>query len=334
VEPLGAFDDVSLQIRNDFINEVMQDASLNKVGLTKSQLHELADIILRQVIYEAEEELKRGILIPNKKRYLYKKCKEYIDAIKHQLARFMIHESIYAQIRGYRIFMIIGAGFSTEGGVPLAKHLGRMLECKNQKEFKNQFLNFLQTGDVRITDAHFMVAREFFSERKIIEIICLNWDNFIEDAFRKMCEEQRISKDIANNMIKNRKINREEQQAFDDDNDGFYHYIWKFCGDVEDLDYRWILPGEEERIFSSFIKYFEKFKENSSVIMLIVGYSERYQEKIGQSKICREIIKPLEDKYKWKTFRVGLDLELFHNYRDNYIVAPANWFIPLLFERI
>jgi hypothetical protein len=137
MEHLGsAFDDAALQIKDDFIEEVMQDRSLNKIRLTQSQLSELAHIILAKAKYEAEEDLKKGAVIPKKEKYLLDKCKDYLYAIKRQLVKFLIDEPIYYQIKGYRIFMIIGAGFSAEGGVPLAKHLDKMLTCKDRKEFK------------------------------------------------------------------------------------------------------------------------------------------------------------------------------------------------------
>jgi len=56
-------------------------------------------------------------------------------------------------------------------------------------------------------------------------------------------------------------------------------------------------------------------------------------KRFGRHHVLKEeVIRPLESSKYIHTFRVGMDLRLFNQYPKNYIVAPAEWIVPVLFE--
>ncbi len=285
----------------------------------------LKRLIVEKVIEELNDRIRKGI-IPEKRpeEDIIDRFKDYVRGIKVSLYNFFIEEDIQQKIRSYngRIIILIGAGFSSEAGVPLRRHINKFKFEEIRKD-PEKIMNFKETfaydfmNKVRVTEAHDIVA-EMFHNKVIIEIVSLNWDNLLERAYR-----QKGFGDI-------RKINREDQQPSDDDGDGFYHYLWKFHGDVEDLDYEWILPKMKERVFESFLNYIPVLSKHP-LIFLIIGYSE------PDNEIKEKVIKPLEFSPKIDTYRIGMDLRLFQLCRKQnkyYIVAPAEWIVPILFEEV
>lgn len=281
----------------------------------------LRDIIVTKVVEELNEEARRGQLPKMPPEWeIKRRFEDYVVSISTSLFRSLRRERVQDLIKSYgRVIVLIGAGFSSDAGVPLARFLNKIDfeevskdELKSE-EFKKIFKqDMVEREVVKVTKAHEIVA-EMFHHKVIIEIICLNWDDLIEKAYRRMYSR------------KIRKINREEQQPSDDDGDGFYHYLWKFHGDVEDLDYEWIYPGMRGRVFRAFHQYVPELQKHA-LVFLIIGYSEQEDE------IKERVIRPLESSKYIHTFRIGMDLRLFNQYLNNYIVAPAEWIVPVLFE--
>ncbi|RSN71245.1 hypothetical protein [Candidatus Methanodesulfokora washburnensis] len=281
----------------------------------------LRDIIVTKVVEELNEEARRGQLPPMPPEWeIKRRFEDYVVSISTSLFRSLRRERVQDLIKSYgRVIVLIGAGFSSDAGIPLARFLNKIdfkeaLKDKlKSEEFKKIFKqDMVEREVVKVTKAHEIVA-EMFHHKVIIEIICLNWDDLIEKAYQHMYSR------------KIRKINREEQQPSDDDGDGFYHYLWKFHGDVEDLDYEWIYPGMGGRVFRAFHQYVPELQKHA-LVFLIIGYSEQEEE------IKEEVIRPLESSKYIHTFRIGMDLRLFNQYPKNYIVAPAEWIVPVLFE--
>jgi len=251
---------------------------------------------------------------------------KYVHRISVSLYGFFRRDRAQDLPKFYRTILLVGAGFSVQSGVPLLRHLEALrdvLQVKSFQEihdnkdldqkFKKMFKeDILGREIVKTTKAH-EIAAKMFHRKVIIEIISLNWDDLLEKAYSKYGEIP--------------KINREDNNATDYDSDGFNHYLWKLHGDSEDPEYEWIYPEMKERVFSSFSSYMPKLMEHPH-IFLVVGYSEI------EDDVKKKIISLFEKAWSKYTFRIGLDLGLFDKYRQNYIVAPAEWLLPLFFEGI
>lgn len=281
----------------------------------------LHDLILAKVVEDLNREIQSGKIpsLPPKDE-IERRYKDYLFNIRICLFKLLREQRIQDLVKSHRVILLVGAGLSSEAGIPLTKFLSKFdfkkikEDKKMQQEFKMKFKSeFLEREIIKHTDAHNIVA-EMFHRKVVIEIICLNWDDLIERAYESK-------------FGKIRKINREEQQPFDDDNDGFYHYLWKLHGDIRDLDYDWIYPGMKGRVFQSLQKYILELKSHV-LIFLIVGYSEQDEE------IKEKIIEPLESSLYIYTYRIGMDLELFDKYPEKYIVIPAEWGLPMVFEEV
>jgi hypothetical protein len=295
----------------------------------KRTREEIANIFLKKCYKDANKELDSGIKPHTSlEDYLLDKCNTYIFSMRLRSCDLEILNNIKSRMQKNPILLVVGAGFSAGAGIPLGEHLDSILQNmglktfeelikqSRQMEFKTKFAKSIEEKPevFKVTQAHRKVANNF-SNGKIVEIVCLNWDNLIEDQWKKR------------NV---RKISRHDQIPTSNDNKYFLHYLWKFHGDVEDLDYDWVFPGMEDRIFPQFTNYMKKLEENPSIVMLIVGYSELGEKgEIGTGKLCREVISPLERVLT--TYRIGMDLELFNKY-NNYLFAPAEAFIPKLFS--
>jgi hypothetical protein len=307
---------------------------IKKSGLLPGypNLHLLAEDVVERIISEIEN----GKLKPigEMEEFILVQGQEYIMRIATRLflKRRKLKEAI--QLAPLKLILIIGAGFSFEAGMPLTSHLIFILKSMSfavkdykdikeafkkisqdeskDKEFKERFISYLkeglQSGDIKITEAHEVVIKKFRDE-KILEILCLNWDNLLELCYKKL-----MGKDIF-------KINRED--IFVSENT-FLHYLWKFHGDVEDPEYKWIYPGANGRVFSSFIKYLQFLikQQKYTLCGLIVGYSELDEQ-------VHNIIDIIQQNFE--LFRIGMDMRLF-NEHENYILAPARWILPQIFS--
>jgi hypothetical protein len=293
----------------------------------KDALELLAKAIVKKAAIEVSVELSEGRLPDLPHDYLLNRCNRYLKMMDLQRYRIFIDDDVKRRVKENIVFLIIGAGFSVAGGAPLRSHLDSLLKnvevkdydelvrSQKQGEFKKRFANSIKMNPeiFKNTLAHRVVA-EAFINKKIIEIVSLNWDSLIENEREE---------------IRYRKINQDGQTPKDDDGDGFFHYLWKLNGDVEDLEYEWVFPNMEERIFQSFAEYVKTLK-NNVLLMLIIGYSECDEKGlVGNTKLCREVISPLSAVQK--TYRIGMDLGLLDKY-DDYVVAPAEIFLPLVFS--
>jgi hypothetical protein len=292
----------------------------------------LAEDVVERIISEIEKgELKP---IGELEEFIFVQGQEYIKRIAARL--FIEGRKLRAaiQLAPLKLILVIGAGFSFEAGMPLTSHLVFILKPmgftvkdyedikeaftkisrdeSKDKEFKERFISYLneglRNGDIKITEAHKIVIEKFRDE-KILEILCLNWDNLLELCYKKL-----MGKEIP-------KINREDIFVPEDT---FLHYLWKFHGDVEEPEYKWIYPGANGRVFPNFIKYLQFLIKQRSYTLcgLIVGYSELDEQ-------VHNIIEIIQQNFE--LFRIGMDMRLFSKYK-NYILAPARWILPQIFS--
>ncbi len=229
------------------------------------------------------------------------------------------------RIESNKSVFLVGAGLSYESGIPLTNQLDDILRevgandyndlqdnqnnNEKSKKFKKRFKEICDKASPGIS--HKLIARNF--PEYIKEIICLNWDNLIEKAFNKCNKKiEKINKDGIKVKVK-------------DINEG--GYLWKFHGDVEDLNYDWIFPNHEGRVFKNFKNYLQnnQYLQKGQFVFVIVGYSEK------EKNIVNNVIKTLESKAKGTT-RIGLNpskielgLELKHLHEKNYIFGPADF---------
>ena len=223
-------------------------------------------------------------------------------------------EDAKACIKSYSSFFLVGAGISFESGVPLTHVLQRLLrfcgaECyedlrkdgSKQERFQLEFKRICDEKEIGLS--HRLIAVNF--PRHILEVICLNWDNLLERAFRKLA-------------VAFHKINKDRATKAE-------RYLWKFHGDVEDVYVDsekgkggWVFPDEEGYVFDCFVEYIDKTGLKDRIFTFVVaGYSEKDKE------ICDRIIEYFEEKPPRPTFRIGLDLSRLHE--DNYIVGPSDF---------
>jgi hypothetical protein len=227
------------------------------------------------------------------------------------------------RIKNYKSVFLVGAGLSYGSGIPLTNELDDILkevgandyndlqnnQNNNEKsqKFKERFKEICYKASPGIS--HKLIALNFPDYIK--EIICLNWDNLIEKAFKECKKEiKKIYKDGTEVKVK-------------DINEG--GYLWKFHGDVDNLDYDWIFPNHEGRVFKNFIHYYTRneWLKDNLFVFVIVGYSEK------EKNIVNDVIEILENTAE-STTRIGLNpfklgLELKHLHEENYIFGPADF---------
>lgn len=315
----------------------------------------LALMIAKHVINEMETLFKEvennyEIKIEFKSEVYVSSSLDYIRAISRRLGEKL--DELLRRIRAYKIIAVIGAGASFEAGIPLTRDLEPILkqilgekvleqieqqvkqtgkdplkECfkiisndkRKDSEFKKRFRELIEAGlkygHIEITEAQKIIVEEFI-KGKVVEIICLNWDNLLEICYRKIGKEPcKINRDECPKYIRE-KIEKCE----------FAHCIWKFHGDVEDLEYEWIYPGMEGRVLQTFKDYYNNKikKSKTTFIVLVLGYSEADEE------IKKNIIEFLEENHT--IYRIGMSLDLLKKY-DNYIFAPLEWIVPFIFGK-
>jgi len=225
-------------------------------------------------------------------------------------------KSVKERIRSYGSIFLVGAGISFESGIPLTDVLNDLLrfcEAKNYDElrkneqkclkFKLEFKRICK--DKNVSTSHILIARNF--PKHILEIICLNWDDLIERAARRLDKEiPKVNEDMA--------ISGER-------------YLWKFHGDVENIKNDnvkgkggWVFPDESGYLFNCFLRYIEETGlKNKIFTFVIVGYSEKEKE------IYENVIKCFEEEPPRPTFRVGLDIKRLN--QEDYIVGPSDFIL-------
>jgi hypothetical protein len=243
--------------------------------------------------------------------YLLSKSKTYVDGVLGQSTKF---EAAREHIHSYQALGVVGAGVSFERHVPLASALEDLLSFvqvesfEKLKEspvacekFKKEFRDVC--GRKRPGVSHKLIARCFPS--RLIEIVCLNWDDLIERAHPA-------------------KFPREKVISVDKPVSGT-NFLWKFHGDVglitSNNDVQnggWTFPRDPGRVFDSFEEYLRRSTRLSSMFtILIIGYSEQ------DAVIVDKIIKRLGDSPPRPIYRIGLSIERIHDPR--YLVGPADF---------
>ncbi len=231
-----------------------------------------------------------------------------LKAILRQTKKF---EEAKHHIDVEKAIFVIGSGFSFESDAPMNNDLNDILsfigasgfpELRKDSDkcykFKEQFKSLIDRCKPGMS--HKLLAKNFPS--KVIEIICLNWDNLIERSF----------KDLGKNS---RKINKESQ--VNDKN-----HLWKFHGDLEKFNKNnqvgnlgWVFPDEKGHVFNCFMEYMNKFGYSSQLFSLfIVGYSESDVQ-------VKEIINELETTPKRPTYRIGMDISKLKD--CYYLLGPS-----------
>lgn len=203
-------------------------------------------------------------------------------------------------LRMYGSYFLVGAGVSFEAELPLAKYMGPLVypllirlnpktdysywrsycedekgqiknccweKIKNNKDiFRNFKLEFKKLNDSKKKKLHqtpslaHRLIIKYFIARKILELICLNWDNLLEQEYKN---QKRID------------IKKITTEGVDEG------HFWKLNGDVDDIDEygnvddpdkEWILPHEGGRIFASLI---DRLNSSTQPIFVVIGYSEQ-----------------------------------------------------------
>ncbi len=320
-----------------FVKSLIESGIINWVKNPESFNPAIENIIVGKIKKIYEKEIKKIFKVPIRDLDNFVKIPKLIGytlkyTLKVELNAYIVktfsnisRKSSEAQekIKTWKSVFLIGAGTSYESGLPLTSTLNDLLKfvkAKNYqqlqnnqkknnkcKKFKEEFKKICETSPIGVS--HTIIAFNF--PKYIKEIICLNWDNLIEKAFNK------CNKEIE-------KINRDgiEVKVKDIEQGG---YLWKFHGDVEDLDYKWIFPNHRGRVFKNFRDYYRRnnWLKNNLFVFVIVGYSEK------EKNISDNVIKLLEKNRKHVTYRIGLEFKRFHH--KNYIFGPADVVLELIF---
>lgn len=312
------FGNDNLDELKDFVVSKLDD-SLKKIHPSPKTLKPIVD----RAIYQSFIDIKK-----RKNHPKYKLIADFwIDAI-HSLALMQI-KSVLSQhdkiddlkdrIKSFRSLFVIGAGISFEVGLPFTHHLDEILKfvrsadfnelrLDNQKcqQFKRQFKQISDGLNPGVS--HRTLAKNLGD--KIVDIICLNWDDLIERAF-------------TSEPIPSVNEDNEETQG---------GKIWKFHGDVRKINIDnlpgsggWVFPDEGGYVFKSFSKYLESEDglKNKMFMIVIAGYSE------NDNRI-NAVINTLEDNGKRSIFRIGLDLARIK--QTDYIVGPSDYVLPKILD--
>ncbi|MEM3871221.1 MAG: SIR2 family protein [Nitrososphaeria archaeon] len=290
----------------------LDDSIYNELKSCIEQLKEdpkKLEPLIREAIKQSKEEAKNEVTIgdpfPVVFGILIKRAWNYVRGVLGQTKKWQEAREL---IKIYGSIFLVGSGFSFESNMPLSKHLKVILKKigvknwnvlrKNPKKFqkfKEYFADLVRKKNPGTS--HKLVAKAFY-EGKILEIICLNWDDLIEKAYREVAGIE---------FPKTQKIVRDEDIQIE-------HCIWKLHGDVENLENDFILPDEGGRVFNSLITRLNSLAKKM-YIFVIVGYSE------SEENIYTKIIGKLERTVE--TYRVGLDLSRLND--SYYIVGPSDF---------
>ncbi len=280
----------------------------------------LANLIRLKVVEDCKKSIEKGIQ-PSRRHEdeIRRKFEDYIYLVVQAKCRLLDKDCVPEKISDNHAILLIGTGFSENSALSLTDSLDSVrvhlkaksfeeVSEKKDEEFKRLFMKEILGKKIRQTEAHTVIAEMFHAE-VITEIISLNWDNLIEKAHDKFGVIRKINDEtIVPTFYK----------------DGYYHYLWKFSGDVDKFEDKWIYPGMKERVFQSFLEYIPSLMDHMYVFLLI-GYSER------EGDIKDKIIRPWQDSWPDLVYSIGMDLSQVDNSK-NYMVAPANWIMPLLFK--
>ena len=278
----------------------------------KEDLHSI-EPILGRVFEKSKLYGSKNDKVPNinpvlRLKYLQENSKMLLMGILRQTDKF---NNARHRIDVEKAIFVIGAGFSFESGAPMTSDLYdilHFLDAHNFTELIEDSEKCLQFKKIvkKLVDnhepgiSHRLIASNF--PTKVIEIICLNWDNFIERALNDLGKSAS-------------KINKESNVIGE-------NHLWKFHGDVEEFDEKnivgelgWVFPGEGGFVFKCFKNYLEKHGLSSDLFSIfIVGYSE-------SDKQVKELIDNLERTPPRPTYRTGMEIS---DYKDDfYLLGPS-----------
>lgn len=223
-------------------------------------------------------------------------------------------------IKSYGCFMVVGAGASYGSDAPLANNLEPIfrfcgvsgfadLSSDNEKAlcFKKQFKKVcLRKGP---SVSHKLIAKNF--SNYILEILSLNWDDFIEKAMTDL-------------KIGFNKVNKQDDLVNGGKN------LWKFHGDV-DLITTDNIPGSGGWVFTENKGFvFQNFKEYATngilkeelYAILTIGYS-------GKDKVINEeVIKNLKDQDRRELFRISMSPE--HLSKPDILVGTSDYVLSMV----
>lgn len=289
------------------------DSELKELGFDPRELLPVIDIAIeeaKRLVYEEKLPLLPPSILKSR---IEEHAYIYTYGVLTQSKKW---KSALERIKSYHSVFLIGAGISFESGIPLTSVLNDLLKfcgAKNYEELREDDQKCLKfklefkkiCDDKEPSTSHKLIALNF--PKYILEIICLNWDNLIERAFRE--NNKLFSKVNEDNPVSNKR------------------FLWKFHGDVENIKSDnikgkggWVFPDEDGYVFNCFLKYIEESElKNSIFTFIIVGYSEKEKE------VYEKIIECFERKPERPTFRIGLNLKRLHE--ENYIVGPSDFIL-------
>lgn len=312
----------SLDVFDEFIKNYLEP-QIRDLGYEPSELLPVINVAIEESKRSLSGIISKGKLLQPPSLLRMEIAKEAYRYIRGVLSQSKKWNSALQRIRSYRSIFLVGAGISFESGIPLTRVLSDLLKfCRAKNydelrgdeekcyEFKLKFKEIC--NNKRPSASHKLIALNF--PDYILEIICLNWDNLIERAFREN------NKPVP-------KVNEDRHPVSNK------RYLWKFHGDVENIkkdnirgEGGWVFPDEGGYVFNSFLDYIKKSRLTESMFtFVIVGYSEN--EKV----IYKEVIKRFERKPQRPTFRIGLDLKRLH--KKNYIVGPSDFILKKILPR-
>ena len=149
---------------------------------------------------------------------------------------------------------------------------------KNREDIYDDFKErFISAVDRRVPEKpHELLCRIFINKKRVIGIICLNWDDFIEKAAEQ-------SDDSIETVVMFRDLNPNSVKCF-----------WKPHGCVRFPGDPWILPHERPNIVDEINpeagKFF-KLHDSDPYIVICIGYS-RNDESISREFCARSLNRP------------------------------------------
>jgi hypothetical protein len=317
-----------------FVKSLIESEIINWVKNPESFKPAIENIIVGKIKKIYEKEIKKILKVPRLDNFVkITKLIKYI--LEVELNAYIVKtfsniseksSKVQEKTKTWKSVFLIGAGTSYESGLPLTSTLNDLLKfvkAKNYQElqnnqkknkkckrFKEEFKKICEKSPIGVS--HKIIALNF--PQYIKEIICLNWDNLIEKAFNEC--NKKIEKINRNDNIK--------VEVKDIEQGG---YLWKFHGDVEEPDYKWIFPNHRGRVFKNFIDYYKRnnWLKDNLFVFVIVGYSEK------EKNISDNLIKLLEKRRKHVTYRIGLEFKRFHH--KNYIFGPADVVLELILPK-
>ncbi|HEX9896438.1 MAG TPA: hypothetical protein VGA85_02085 [Dehalococcoidales bacterium] len=291
------------------------EAHIVRVGYSAAQLNPIIDAAIQEGKRSITDAVRSLSPIVIRER-IYRSAVTYIESVLSQTKKWNLCREL---IRNYSSVFLAGAGVSFESELPLSdtlEYLKRFCKATSWIDLRSDIskchnfkLQFKIVSDRKVPSAsHKLLIKNFPS--KVLEIICLNWDDLFERAAN--LQKRTISKQNQNTTVT-----------------GMRH-LWKFHGDVALITNDnvagqggWIFPDQDGYVFDSFIQYTVNTNlKNEPFTFIIIGYNEKEQA------IYDKIIRPLELSPPRPTYRIGLQLDKLHD--QTYIVGTSDFVLKQL----